>query len=400
MDTQFWLILLSAILPAVVLVAYVLIKDRKRPEPFKLIAKGFGYGCVSVGVAILLVMGTHLLGFNIDEHSFWGAIADAFFNAAFPEEAAKMLMLWLLVRKNPFFNEHLDGIVYAACIGMGFAATENIMYLFSNFETWQSVAIGRAFFSIPGHFCFAVMMGYFFAIAFFNPKKQWYFILAYLVPVVMHGVYDACLEVNTIAVNTSAIIIFLVCFIFAIKQSRKAIKKHQTTDDSVLATPVEDDPVSSVSIDSEARALYDELKANENEYSVKNRAEGMQIFELSWNRYWKPFYLVDNNSHCAYQWLDENECLLTVTENDIDWDSLEGLPQNVIDRAHRLSFHFPGFIHSYQDGRAKVDWQINPDGRYYMDSDGYGMTDDEEINLHGYIDRQGKVVEKFTYRDN
>ena len=28
--------------------------------------------------------------------------------------------------------------------------------------------------------------------------------------------------------------------------------------------------------------------------------------------------------------------------------------------------------------------------------DGFGMTDDEEVNLYGAIDRKGKVVKKFT----
>ena len=39
-----------------------------------------------------------------------------------------------------------------------------------------------------------------------------------------------------------------------------------------------------------------------------------------------------------------------------------------------------------------------PDGRYYMDDDGFGITDDEEIALIGKIDRTGKVVVPFTYR--
>ena len=42
-----------------------------------------------------------------------------------------------------------------------------------------------------------------------------------------------------------------------------------------------------------------------------------------------------------------------------------------------------------------MEWQLNPDGRYYMDDDGFGMTDDEEINIYGFIDTDGKVVVKF-----
>ena len=32
---------------------------------------------------------------------------------------------------------------------------------------------------------------------------------------------------------------------------------------------------------------------------------------------------------------------------------------------------------------------------YYMDEDGFGMTDDQEVNIYGFIDRTGKVLVKF-----
>lgn len=45
-------------------------------------------------------------------------------------------------------------------------------------------------------------------------------------------------------------------------------------------------------------------------------------------------------------------------------------------------------------------WQLNPDGRYYMDDDGFGMTDDKEINIYGFIDKTGTVVVKFQAIDS
>ena len=35
-----------------------------------------------------------------------------------------------------------------------------------------------------------------------------------------------------------------------------------------------------------------------------------------------------------------------------------------------------------------------------MDEDGYGMTDDEEIEIYGYIDQNAKVVVKFRNVDD
>lgn len=234
MNTQIWLVILSAVLPALILLVYIFARDRKCPEPIKMIALGVGYGILSVLLDIIILALPDALGFlDFNAQSVGGAIAKAFFCAGLPEEAAKMLMLWLLIRKNPYFDEYMDGIVYAVCIGMGFAGTENILYLFSNIDAWQSVAVSRAFLAIPEHFCLAVLMGYFFAIAYFTPNKRWYYALAYLVPVVFHGVYDACLFINNIPLRDFsfvALIIFIIGFVFAIRLSRKAIRKHLEND--------------------------------------------------------------------------------------------------------------------------------------------------------------------------
>jgi hypothetical protein len=48
---------------------------------------------------------------------------------------------------------------------------------------------------------------------------------------------------------------------------------------------------------------------------------------------------------------------------------------------------------------AEVSWQLNPDGRYYMDDDGFGMTSDEEITVYGFIDSEMNVLVKFQYID-
>ena len=47
-----------------------------------------------------------------------------------------------------------------------------------------------------------------------------------------------------------------------------------------------------------------------------------------------------------------------------------------------------------------VSWQLNPDGRYYMDEDGFGMTNDEEIEIYGLIDQKAKVIAKFRNIQN
>ena len=152
---------------------------------------------------------------------------------------------------------------------------------------------------------------------------------------------------------------------------------------------------------SEEEKLYRELCLSQYQglSLVQNDlGEDMALVTQVIGRYWKPRYLMDKEARCAYEFMSIDEVLQIVTDEDIDWDSMKGLPQDAFDRAKAHSFHFPGHVYQYKNGVAEVEWQLNPDGMYYRDEDGFGMTDDEEINLYGAIDRKGKVVKKFTLK--
>lgn len=119
-----------------------------------------------------------------------GSTMQAFVIAALPEESFKLLALWLVLSKNPYFDEHFDGIVYAVCVGLGFAAIENIFYVFSE-EEWVTVAISRALLAVPGHYAFAILMGYYYSVYHFVEHTHKVATCILLVPVAAHGVYDA-----------------------------------------------------------------------------------------------------------------------------------------------------------------------------------------------------------------
>ena len=130
-------------------------------------------------------------------------------------------------------------------------------------------------------------------------------------------------------------------------------------------------------------------------YKTENLGERMSVlYQNIWGWY-KPRFVLNHNNKTAFEFMDRNECLVTVTTDDIDWASLKKLPEKAIQRAEWLSFQFPSFIRGFQNGVARVDWQLNPDGRYYMDDDGYGMTPDDEIEIYGFIDTKGNVLVKF-----
>lgn len=222
---NWFLVIAAALLPVILLFLYIHKQDSDQPEPAKWLWKAVRYGVYSALLVIICV--SPFTGDYLDMYgAFEGSIFNAFFMAAIPEEAAKMFMIWLLLRKNPFFDEHLDGVVYASCVGLGFAGFENILYLFTNLDSFLSVAVMRALFSVPAHFFFAIVMGYFISRAYFGSKtdKSKFYLLAYAVPMLLHGIFDSLLMVSGAIPQLAALLV--IAFLFFCNYLRKKAVKH------------------------------------------------------------------------------------------------------------------------------------------------------------------------------
>lgn len=187
-----WIILAAAIAPALLLLYYVYSKDFN-PEPSKIVFKGFFYGALAVLASTVISGPMMLLGLAPQSpETLLQAVSISFMGAAIPEESAKLLMLWLLLRNCREFDERYDGLVYAAAVGLGFACVENIMYVLSSGAGWLQVSVTRALFAVPGHFAFAIVMGYFYSRNHFDWYRatRWDKIKVWLYPVLLHGAYD------------------------------------------------------------------------------------------------------------------------------------------------------------------------------------------------------------------
>lgn len=232
-----WTMLAAAVAPAIILVLYIYLKDKYQREPLKQILKGMLYGVLSAFLAIAFAKIFAFVGVvpsTMD--TVRDAFMNAFFGAAIPEETAKLIMLWLLVRKNPYFDEYVDGIVYAVAVGMGFAGFENILYVFqSDYCSWVQVAWTRALLSVPGHYMFAVIMGYYYSYGHFRKGRNYFKMTMTLVaPIILHGLFDAFLMesgvVHNDAIAVGLVIIFFVFFIYGQRKARKAIQRQLERD--------------------------------------------------------------------------------------------------------------------------------------------------------------------------
>ena len=227
-------VLALGLLPALILLYYTYTQDKNQKEPTRQIVKGFFYGFLAVFISLMISVPALGMGLFSEEYSsFAGAAKLAFLGAAIPEETAKLFCLWLFLRHNKYFDERMDGIVYAVCIGMGFAAFENLEYIFASGTDWVTTGIGRSLTAIPGHFGFAVIMGYYYSLNHFDRYrapgagvKMW------LYPVLAHGIYDTIAMSSALDETLSGVFtiaILLLCF-GMVKWARQRMASHLIAD--------------------------------------------------------------------------------------------------------------------------------------------------------------------------
>ena len=233
------LVIITALIPVVILGWWIYKKDSLRPEPLRMLYKAFLYGVGSTFVTLVITSFLAMAGVKLyDLGSFQGAVSTALFAAALPEECAKLLMLWLFLRNNPYYDEYLDGIVYAACVGLGFAGTENILYLLQS-DNWLGTGIMRGITAVPAHFAIACAMGYFYSKRHFGDRSRLTAVCVLAVPVIIHWVYDALAFSEGIFPALSVVInvlfVLLICLVY--RNTMRRISTMQQLDQSRMTPP-------------------------------------------------------------------------------------------------------------------------------------------------------------------
>ena len=226
------LILLTvSVLPVIILLFFIYRQDKYEKEPLGLLALTFFGGMLAIPLTLIMVGITNAIVYS--DSVFYSA----FIEAGFPEELSKFIIVFLFIWWNKNFNEHMDGIVYATFVSLGFACIENILYVFGS---GIGTGIVRALISVPGHFLFGVLMGYFLSLAKFDKdKRALYIILAILVPACVHGLFDWLLmaaDGMESGLGIVLLFIFIVLDVFMWIFGVKSIRKHR--ENSPFKNPV------------------------------------------------------------------------------------------------------------------------------------------------------------------
>lgn len=215
-------LLFLALAPIFVIIIYIYIKDKYEKEPKRLLLISFLLGAIASVLITTILYSVFEITLPITNSlSVTQQFIQAFVVVGFTEEFSKYLIVLLYAQRRKEFNERFDGIVYAVMVSMGFAATENIIYVL---ESGASTAILRAFTAVPAHATFGILMGYFMGKAKFSKNRIILNLTGLFLAILFHGAYDFFLFVDFIPGIWLGAIASLLIGLFL---SRKAIKRHQ-----------------------------------------------------------------------------------------------------------------------------------------------------------------------------
>lgn len=143
-------------------------EDHHNPEPFWMIALALGAGCGAYFLAEW-IEGRLVTDLDVlDMGSFWDRVRLAFLIAAPVEELAKFLGVLVLIWPWTHFDESMDGIVYGAAAGAGFALLENLAFM----QDRPDIILARGPVGTGAHVLFSVLWGG--ALGFSGHLPRWW----------------------------------------------------------------------------------------------------------------------------------------------------------------------------------------------------------------------------------
>lgn len=236
------LYILFGVLPSLVWLFYYLKKDL-HPEPKRMILKVFLYGVIITIPVFFIQIGFFEILKQLQSFSLFTSfpiiidILKWFVVIALVEEVLKYLAVRVMVFNSYELDEPLDIMLYMVVVALGFAALENILYLFSpidnlSFNTIITTTIAISFIRFIGatflHTLCSALLGYFLIISFFNLKKRLVLtIIGISLATILHGLYNFSIITLKSPINfiiPTIIIIGLAIFIISKFDKMKNLK--------------------------------------------------------------------------------------------------------------------------------------------------------------------------------
>ena len=187
------ILIIIAVLPALILLGFIYMRDRKEKPPVKLMVLLLALGAGTIIPAAIAEFIGQLIVAQTDTDHQTMLLVLCFLVIGIVEELGKYLVTVCTTWKSREFQHSYDGVIYMVCASLGFAILENILYVASG---GIGTGILRAFTAIPLHCTVGVIMGALYAkgreAAYAGDRAGMigFMAWAYIVPVFIHGLYD------------------------------------------------------------------------------------------------------------------------------------------------------------------------------------------------------------------
>lgn len=221
-----------SIIPAVALAAYVWYSDITTNEPFALLAATFFLGIITAGFAAVVNGISRPL---FEPLGIVGVVLFFFVIVGPVEETVKLLAVRLYAYNDDRFDAVIDGAVYGAVAGLGFATIENALFIsraLANTGTLtlsgEIIGAGGEITSVramaaPGHVVLSAYAGYYLGLAKFNPGDRGPIVIkGLLIVAFVHAAYNttvgagiALIQAATQLPHLAAFLIFVTLYVGA-----------------------------------------------------------------------------------------------------------------------------------------------------------------------------------------
>lgn len=263
-EAEAWFVsLVAAVVPTIVYVLVLWWFDRYEKEPRRLLWTAFLWGAVPA--VVLSVIAESAMGEPLAALSEQGAeLMSSSVLAPFIEELTKGLavfLLFLFFRRE--FDNVLDGIIYGATIGFGFAMTENVFYFMDSFhqgglESLSALVLMRGVVFGVNHALFTSVFGATLGYARMSRRGFWRWVappLGLLGAMLLHGIHNLFASLGdticfglllSVASDWGGVLVILAVILLSARQEKQWIATYLKPEvNSGLITQQDYDMISS-----------------------------------------------------------------------------------------------------------------------------------------------------------
>ncbi|MFB6123591.1 MAG: PrsW family intramembrane metalloprotease [Haloferacaceae archaeon] len=211
-DPQIGALTLLSAIPALGLAAYVWYSDVTTSEPLSLLVATFLLGVLTANFAAVV---NSLLQPWFQTLALVGNVLFFYVVVGPIEETVKLLAVRLYAFGHDSFDAVVDGAVYGAMAGLGFATIENALYITRSLDLATStvglglIGAGGGITAVralagPGHVIYSAFAGYYLGLAKFNPRNRGPVVVkGLLIATFIHATYNATVGVGSAFISIS-----------------------------------------------------------------------------------------------------------------------------------------------------------------------------------------------------